>query len=72
MFEGHGTGVPTVVTNLRNISWLCVHFLRRSIPESVNVSVKHCNIYSDVCDSYIGLKQGEVLSPLFSHFIEDL
>jgi hypothetical protein len=49
-----------------------LHMLK-AMYESVKVSVKHCNSYSDFFDSYIGVKFGEVLSPLVvSLFIEEL
>ena len=39
----------------------------------VKVCVKGCNSYSDFFECALGLKQGEVISPiLFSFFVEDL
>ena len=39
----------------------------------VKVCVKGCNLYSDFFECALGLKQGEVISPiLFSFFVEDL
>ena len=39
----------------------------------VKTCVRGCNSYSDFFDCAVGLKQGEVISPmLFSLFIEDL
>ena len=45
----------------------------KSIYEQVKSCVKHCNNYSEFFDISVGLRQGEVMSPvLFAFFIEDL
>ena len=45
----------------------------RSMYEYVRCRVRHCNQYSDFMDLIVGLKQGEISSPLFWYmFIEDL
>jgi hypothetical protein len=61
-YKLHGKGVRSKM----------LHILK-AMYDSVKVTIRHCNNYSDFFDSYVGLKQGEVLSPLlFSLFIEDL
>ena len=41
--------------------------------ENVKSCVKHCSSYSDYFNYAVGLRQGEVMSPLlFSLFVEDL
>ena len=45
----------------------------KSIYMSVKSCVRHCKTYSDFFEVSIGLRQGEVMSPiLFSLFVEDL
>ncbi len=45
----------------------------RSMYFTVKSCVRHCGTYSDFFEYAIGLRQGEVLSPLmFSVFLEDL
>ena len=45
----------------------------RDMYSKVKARVKHCNTYSEMFECAIGLKQGEVMSPiLFSLFLEDL
>ncbi|MEW8546452.1 MAG: reverse transcriptase family protein, partial [Candidatus Thiodiazotropha sp.] len=45
----------------------------RSIYEQVKSCVKHCHTYSEFFEVYVGLRQGEVISPvLFSLYMEDL
>jgi hypothetical protein len=44
-----------------------------SMYDSVKWCVKHCNSMSDFVDSYVGVKQGEPLSPIiFLMFINDI
>ena len=41
--------------------------------ETVRCKVKHCNTFSDFMEISIGLKQGDICSPiLYSMFVEDL
>ncbi len=66
----------------RNALWLKMYkcgiggkMLRivRSMYFTVKSCVRHCGTYSDIFEYAIGLRQGEVLSPLmFSVFLEDL
>ena len=45
----------------------------KSIYDQVKSCVKHCSNYSEFFDTFVGLRQGEVMSPvLFALFIEDL
>ena len=45
----------------------------KNVYSNVKSCIRHCNIFSDFFDCAVGLRQGEVLSPLmFSLFIEDL
>ncbi|KAH3733781.1 hypothetical protein DPMN_040215 [Dreissena polymorpha] len=66
----------------RNALWLKIYkagiegkLLRiiKSMYENVKSCVKHCSSYSDYFNYAVGLRQGEVMSPLlFSLFVEDL
>ena len=41
--------------------------------ETVRCKVKHCNTFSDFMEISVGLKQGDICSPiLYSMFVEDL
>ena len=45
----------------------------RSMYQSVKSCVKHCNTYSDYFNIAVGLRQGEIISPImFSLFVEDI
>ena len=65
----------------RNALWLKMYksgiqgkILRiiKNIYENVKSCVKACSTYSEYCNYAVGLRQGEVMSPiLFSLFVED-
>ena len=66
----------------RNALWFKLHKcginlkivnIIKNVYTNVKSCVRHCNSYSSFFDCAVGLRQGEVLSPLmFSLFIEDL